>query len=900
MPSVDSQIQNADLVITRAIGNYDRDRAFLSQVVLAQLRNLVEGLAVRLHSNSGATEFDYDAIKDALAYVRSSGQLGQLRRFHDLLKISASHYTLDGDTSERLMLKYLESLLRLRRLAKDRCQLEILANLEDFPYDLDRSLKEYHEKIAARVDDHDLRSSSSEKPARYYIQSSRPFFVGGRIYYEVTFSLPNDRINKTDRIIAFTDIDITTNYAAKLTLSSDVIEVLGQSMPILIIREWEISIRPCEFENFSRLVGPMIKAESGSSEYRNLMKYLTTTTSSLLDLIDLTDDQYERVRKVVLQRAQRSRLFGVLDDARRVVRTRSAGHNVLRYLMLQMNNRIIKQQFDPEGCHLLSDLRVSYGCIPFDTMPFCTSLLDHNPRFSDLAESLDITDRTHELLARRVKDNTENRGILYTPVAELQDLGDVAVLVDTHNGMLYSKHRPSRDLVLDKGYVFIREYEDVTVRIIEELQKSSGSGVAGYAAAVESWLSLTSLSIDDPLKRDALKQLFAQSRVAVIYGAAGTGKSTMVNYIANYFNEKQKLFLAQTHPALDNLRRRVVTQNATFRTVASQRRTSEATHYDVLFIDECSTVSNAELRDVLECTSFDLLVLIGDVFQIESIRFGNWFAIVNSFIPPTSVFELTTPFRTKNKALLELWSKVRSIDSDIAEALASHGYSSVLDGSLFHAQEDDEVILCLNYDGLYGINNINRFLQASNRGRSVTWGVATYKVGDPVLFGDSDRFKPLIHNNLKGRIVDVVTSVGKVTFDVELDRPVTEFDTWNIRDLDWVEDSTVRFDVFASGDGDEDDEQHNASVPFQVAYAVSIHKAQGLEYDSVKVVITDANEEDVTHSIFYTAITRARGKLKIFWTPETQQAILKSLARNGSPRDVALLKARRGLSSIVK
>jgi len=41
-------------------------------------------------------------------------------------------------------------------------------------------------------------------------------------------------------------------------------------------------------------------------------------------------------------------------------------------------------------------------------------------------------------------------------------------------------------------------------------------------------------------------------------------------------------------------------------------------------------------------------------------------------------------------------------------------------------------------------------------------------------------------------------------------------------------------------------------------HAVSIHKAQGLEYDSVKIVITDEVEELVTHNIFYTAITRAR------------------------------------------
>jgi len=898
MSSVDSQIQSANKVITKAISDYEQDRGFLSQIVLAQLRNLVEGIAVRIHTNAGTTEFDYDAIEAALAYVRATGQLSRLRRFHGFIKISASHYTLDGDPSERLMLKYYEHLLRLRTVVKSRCGLDILANLEDFPVDLDPSLREYHQKIASRIDDRIMSSSKDEKTARYYIQNARPFFVGGHIYYEVTFSLPVDRMSKTDRIIAFTDIDITINYAAKLTLASDSIEVLGKTMPIMIIRAWEVSIRPCEFDNFSRLLGPMIKAETGSAEFRNLMNYLTTTASSLLDLIDLPDAEYEQVKVTVLQKTQKSPIYGVLDRTRTIVQAKSPGCNVLRYLMLQMNNRIIKQQFSNNECARLSNLRVAYGCIPFDTMPFCTSLIGHNPRFLDLAESLDISGRTHELLARRVKNNIENRAILYTPVAELENLGDVIDLVAAHNSKLYVTHRPARDLVLDKSHAFVQGYEDGTVTIIEKMQEYASSGIAGYSVAVEAWLGQTAFAIDDPVKEDALRQLFAQSRVAVIYGAAGTGKSTMVNHIANYFNENPKLFLAQTNPAIDNLSRRVNAQHTTFRTIASQLRRIDVTDYDVLFIDECSTVSNADLLNLIESTSFKLIVLVGDVFQIDSIQFGNWFEIISSFIPKTSVFELTNPFRTKNVALLDLWSKVRSMDDDIVEILASNGYSSVLDGSLFQAQESDEIILCLNYDGLYGINNINRFLQSSNTGDAVTWGVTTYKVGDPVLFGHSARFKPLIYNNLKGRIVDISSSVGKVTFDVELDRPVTELDTWSIDDLSWVEASTVRFDVFESGDGDEDGEQSNATVPFQIAYAVSIHKAQGLEYDSVKVVITDANEEDVTHSIFYTAITRAREKLQIFWTPETQQSILASLELSTSLKDVALLSTRRGLTPV--
>ena len=49
-------------------------------------------------------------------------------------------------------------------------------------------------------------------------------------------------------------------------------------------------------------------------------------------------------------------------------------------------------------------------------------------------------------------------------------------------------------------------------------------------------------------------------------------------------------------------------------------------------------------------------------------------------------------------------------------------------------------------------------------------------------------------------------------------------------------------------------------IPFQLAYAVSIHKAQGLEYDSVKVIIPKSNSEKITHGIFYTAITSANTK----------------------------------------
>ena len=901
MTTVTKQIQSANEAICQNIESLADQRALLSQNLLSQLRNLVEGVVVRLHANSPDAEFKYDAVKPGLAFVKSQAKFNFLGKFHELLKQSASHYTMDGDASERLMLKYYEYLHRIRSLLQDHCGVAVLANLEAFPIDLDPSLKEYHEKIATRIEAIRLTRPNSSRMERYYIHKTRPFFGSGRIYYEVTFYDAVNKVSKFDRIIAFTHIDANDKYSAQLMIERDSIQVLGQTMPIIIIREWAVSIRPCEFNNFARLLGISTKVQAKSREYSYLMQRLTVSSGSLLDLMDISDYKYAKVRSAGTAGVLKPQIFPALDESRRIVRSAARGHNVLRYLLLRMHNKILKLPYDQIGCPRLSSMKLQWGCIPFDTMPFCSSLPKHNPRYWDLVESLNVTGRSHELLARRVQNNVERHGILYTPTVDLAEFGDVNNLISTYNNKLYRNHT-GRQLLFDKGHIFIRGYENDTVSIVEKLQEYASFGIDGYTQAVERWLNETSRPIDDPVKVDALKQLFSQSRVALIYGAAGTGKSTMVDHIAQYFNDKEKLFLAHTNPAIDNLQRKVNAQNSEFRTISSQigKRASDL-EYDLLIIDECSTVSNADLIKVLDKTSFKLLVLVGDVYQIESIQFGNWFGIIRSFIPNTSVFELTTPFRTKNDALLGFWNKVRSIEDDIAEVMARNEYSTVLDESLFETRRQDEIILCLNYDGLYGINNINRFLQSSNPGKATTWRVSTYKIGDPVLFNEAERFRPVIYNNLKGKIVAIEHNRDWIQFDVELDRPLDEFDVLFVDDLEWMGDSTVRFKVYAYDTSDEDDDSLNTTVPFQVAYAVSIHKAQGLEYDSVKIVITDANEDGITHSIFYTAVTRAREHLKIFWTPETQQGVLNRLQHSANQKkDVALLKGRRSLKAISK
>lgn len=898
MTTIRRQIQSVDEAICQNIKLLAQQRGVLSQNILAQLRNLVEGVAVLLHKGSADHEFYYPAIKPGLAYVKGRGNLNFLGKLHSLIEISASHYTVDGDASERLMLKYYEYLVRIRSLLQSDYGISILGNLDNFPVDLDPALEEYHEKIAARINAAESAPLGRGRRHRYYIHKTRPFFVSGRVYYEVTFCRAINKVSKFDRIIAFTNIDLTDKYAALLTTQRDSIEVFGQSLPVIIIREWEVSIRPCELKNFARLLGVSIDVRSESEEYRYLMRFLTEGSGSLLDLVDMPSDSYAMLKSAGTAGVARPQIFPVLDRARNIVRGAAAGQNILRYLMLRMHNQTLKLQYNWEVCDRLSGMNLPYGCIPFETMPFCTSLTGHNPRYWDIVESLDVTDRSHELLARLVKNNVESHGILYTPRTDLDGFGDVESLIARHNRELYYTHLDRRQLVQDGGHVFISGYEKDTVTIVKRLQEYASTGIEAYTESIEHWLADTARHIDDDSKKDALRLLFSQSRVALIYGAAGTGKSTMVNHIAHFFSSQKKLFLAHTHPAVDNLQRKVSAQNSEFRTISSQiARYAHNQECDLLVIDECSTVSNADLINVLERTPFKYLVLVGDVYQIESIEFGNWFGIVRSFLPSSSVFELTTPFRTTNASLLKFWDKVRNIDHDITEHMARNGYSTTLGSALFDRQDQDEVILCLNYDGLYGINNINRFLQSSNPGAATTWGDSMYKIGDPVLFNETKRFRPVIYNNLKGRIVDIRCQADRIQFDIQVELSLSNLGDAD-GELEWVDESTVRFTVYDHESSDDDDDSLNTSVPFQVAYAVSIHKAQGLEYDSVKIVVTNASEDNITHSIFYTAVTRARKRLQIFWTPEAQQRVLQNFKRNINSKDVAILAGRRGLSVV--
>lgn len=622
---IDRQIKDINKVICRHIDNLDSyERGTVSQDILSQLRNFVEHIMLKVYANGSDIDNKYENIKRAIDHVKTKGELKFLRRFHGFLQIVASHYTLDEENSERLMLKYYEYLLKIKDFLRLKYSLDVLGNINKFPINTDSTLSEYYEKIAKKLSQNYILDSRNMHSDRYYIYKTKPFFVNQKIYYEVTFMPVNGKMNNFDRIIAFTDLDIPNYYAVRLFIVKDEIRILGKTMPFFIIVNWETSIRPCEINNFSLVFGIRLSIQSNHVEYRKLMRYLTDTGFNLVELIDFPKVHFEYVKQQLRPSKGSVHFFDVLEECREIIIARGAGSNVLLYLLYHLNNTIIRNQLDGINDRL-SGLYLSYGCIPFDKMPFNTSLKGHNPRIGDLFECIDSTDRMHEILGRFIRKNTERLGQLYTPYEDLEGFADVDTRIQIYNNKLYNNEtHQGRRIEKRNQHCYIRSCENDTVSIITRLLELSRIGIQNYTCSVNAWIETNVHLIDCNEKKSVLRQMFEDSSVALIYGSAGTGKSTLINHIAHFFSKQDKLYLANTNPAVENLKRRVDASNSEFMTVTKfLKRKNIRTDYDILVIDECSTVNNRDMTQILRKSEFNLLILVGDIYQIEAIEFGN-------------------------------------------------------------------------------------------------------------------------------------------------------------------------------------------------------------------------------------------------------------------------------------
>ena len=700
-----------------------------------------------------------------------------------------------------------------------------MQNLEKFPLNTDQLDNEYYNIVAKAIESTDLSPRSMES-TRFYVQKKMPFYVGTKRYYEITLQLANKYATKFNRITVYSKQNISTGYSINIGYTDTTIDLWGIASNIKIITNWRVSIAPTCLNKLGRILNIPLSLNANYGEYAELMSFLTKTGMTLLDLIDLQEMDFHSITDQIYGNTNTKHFREVIEILRRDYSSDSVifGKNVVRYLLINLREKSLIDVMPNRFTKMLagSPLYLASGCRPFE----------RNPLLANLGYSI----------------------------------------------------------VNDSGLVTISAYETITLKILQRLLDFTQAGIKGQKELNARFIKDHSALFDkvDVSKQKAIKYAFVNSRILLIYGAAGTGKTTLINYISSLMPKSKKLFLTKTHAAIQHLQRRIDNpgSDSDFICIDSFTRRVNLPDYDIIFVDECSTIDNRTMLNFISKISSDsLIVLAGDINQIESIDFGNWFYYAKDIITTHGAnVELLDTWRTREENLLSLWEEVRNNDVRITEKLVIDGpFSKEIGSDIFTSDVKDEVVLCLNYDGKFGLNNINSYFQNANpNGEAIIWQSWRFKKGDKILFNDNSRFTYL-YNNLKGIIVEIEKADDQIAFTIDVETIITEQQCKSdqIEYIDTIDEKTrIKLIVYAF-DEDEVDDEENAKktiIPFQLAYAVSIHKAQGLEYDSVKVVIPSVNTEKITKGVFYTAITRTKKKLTIYWSSETMEAIISGFS----------------------
>lgn len=710
-------------------------------------------------------EFEYDLLKDAKKFVGKLGIFSKLRKIFDSFQSYLSHDYINDYGIKIIYYKYLNYLIYLKEIVLEKINIEIIKKIDLLiSFNWNKMDYNYYSSIYKEITSTENNEYFNFKQ-KYIALKSIPRVCEGVIFYEITLSLNSKSHSKNNRITIFSKNDIKTKYPIEIFSKESTIEFNKLKIPIILVYDYLISIPLLSINSLLKMFG---KYNNTSLEccknYKKLIDFINKEKINLIDLID-NEILFNKLKKDL----EKWNFFELLSEIKLMSINKKSGVNILRYLLYIMDNNVISEQlWDKKNCYL-SDLYIKNKSIPFDNMPIASSLYKHNPSIYDLIECIDISNREHEFFNRAILKKCQESNSIYVNKSCLTMFENHDLLIKKFNSNLLqnNSNQKGRQIGVYDNFYFINSMEHELIEIIYKIKKLELEKGIKIPDSIDNIIK----NLDCDEKRNVLKCLFNNTNISIICGSPGTGKTKLIDYISKLFLNEKKIFLSNTNSSIENLRRKITTKNSEFCTIKKFLNSNE-NYCDLLIVDECSVVSNKNILNILN-RNFKFIVLVGDKNQIGSIEFGNWFFLINSIVHEKSFFELTKIYRSNDSSLTKLWDKVKHISEDLLEYIVSHKYHSNIDyNSFFEYKNEDKIILCFNYDGLYGINNINKLFQLNNKNN-------IFKIGDPIIFVENN--SDTLHNNLKGIIKNIEGNEKWNIFDILIDKKIYNYNLQNMK-----------------------------------------------------------------------------------------------------------------------
>lgn len=657
-------INRCDKEISESIENLarpDEDFDSISEQILPRLDDMCKSALIMNSMRLGVAQPDLKlAWEQSLLNINTK----YLSVFYKGLKYIENRVPEAGQ-SGRLMLKYYNFLWQIRKDLKNSHGIDVLKNLEELTPPIDELDKHYYTSVASSVEKADF-SKSYHSNSRYYIQKKVPFFIGTERYYEITLQLAGIYATKYNRLTVYTKEDIPTNYSIQISYANENIDLWGVESKIKIISDWMVSISPTSLNKFAKILRLPCSLNSRYGEYQALMSFLTNTGINLLDFIDLSQNEFDSMIERIYAKSKTTLFKDILVHLKQMYSESAeytTGKNVIRYLLQNLKEETIEGVLpNAFGKCMNGNLYLASGCYPFENSPLLSDILGgkttegHNFRHTLNAVGYDGLEEVRPYLT--LKSAIKQTGEIYFEQAAISS----SDAIDKYNAQLdLWERRNGYSISVDNGFVSIDAYEKNTLFILRTLIELSHIGNSGQKELNNRFLRDNTGVIEDSLKIEAIRTAFVNSRVLLIYGAAGTGKTTLINYISNLMSGRKKLFLTKTHTAKQNLIRRIDNPGtgSEFVSIDSFNRKVNLPDYDVIFVDECSTIDNRSMATFFSKIRSDtFIVLAGDIHQIESIEFGNWFRYAKDIIcVPSANVELLSTWRTDDQNLINLWDE---------------------------------------------------------------------------------------------------------------------------------------------------------------------------------------------------------------------------------------------------